>query len=189
MARPLRFEPFDASPVTPVPQGPSDDWLAGHARGLSDATEAAAVRRAVAEEAALAALGDLSFTWAEARATVLASLVPFFRSLSDRLLPEIAAGAFPLHLVDELSRAAARDIATAPHLRLSPADMVLVAQLDLGGVRLTADPTLSPGQARLGHGAGSTLLDTPALLAALQEVTAAFLAAADPQTEGHRAHG
>ena len=192
MARPLRFEPFDATPVAAAPAGPSEDWLAGHARGLSDAAETAAARRAAAEEAALAALGDLAFTWAEARAAVLAALVPFFRTLSDRLLPDLAAGSFPLHLVEELSRAAARDIDATPGIMVSPDEMALIAALNLGGVRLTADPTLASGQARLGHGAGSTLLDTPALLAALQEVTAAFIAAADPAdptTKGHHAHG
>jgi hypothetical protein len=194
MTRPLRFEPFDAEPVAAAPDpGPSAEWRAGHARGLADAAESEARRRVVVEEAAIAALADLAFTWAEARAAVLAALAPFFRALADRLLPELAGEAFPLHLVEALARVAAADVATAPELHLSPEDAARVASLLAAAppVRVTPDPALGPGQARLGRGPAETALDTPALVAALREVLAAFGDATDPTppAQGRLDHG
>ncbi len=203
MARLLKFEPFDLEPVPLAPSGPSEDWLNGHAQGLADAADAAAQRKLAAEESALAALGDIAFTWAEARATVLASLVPFFRVLTEKLIPELAAGAFPLHLVETLAGAAAADVDTVPEVGLTPAAaqaiMPILAAAGFGSVRIVPDKTLQPGEARLRQSSLTTVLDTPALVAALQEVLAAFLAAADtsasPGTienqvpEGKLAHG
>jgi hypothetical protein len=198
MARLLRFEPFDDRPVT-VDPGPTEDWRAGHAQGLAEAAAAAQLSEAATAEAALAALGDLAFTWAEARGAVLGALVPFFRALSERLLPDLAADAFMLHLVAELSQSAAADVPPAPGLALAPDDVARVMPLldaaQLAGIRLTPDPALAPGQARILRGNGGTALDMPALVAALQEVIAAFLAEADttaperPETEGQLAHG
>lgn len=208
MTRTLRFEPFDGTPVAAEPPGPSADWLAGHARGLADAAETDARRQAIAAEAALAALGDLAFTWAEARSAVLGALVPFFRTLGDRLVPELAGEAFALHLLDTLCHAAAADVAEAPDLQLSPADAARVGPIltHAPPVRVVSDPALAPGQARLAAGGGETALDTPALVAALREVLAAFddgasrsapadgprsdsLTPATRQSEGHRDHG
>jgi flagellar assembly protein FliH len=194
MTRPLRFEPFDGMPAPPVHAGPSADWLAGHAQGLAEAAASVEHRRAVAEEAALAALSDIAFTHAEARAALLSALVPFFRTLADRLLPEVAAAAFPLHLVEALSQAAAADASAVPDLQVSPADAALVAPLlaaaNLTSVRLLPDPALAAGQARLVHGDGATALDAPALVAALGEVIAAWLDAAEPShPEKEQAHG
>jgi hypothetical protein len=177
MTRPLRFEPFDAEPVAPAPAGPSEDWLAGHAAGLAEATESDARRRALAEEAALTAFADVAFTWAEARAGVLASLGPFFEVLAARLVPEIAGEAFTLHLVETLARAAAEDIPTSPGLALSPSDArhlgpVLTATMP--DIRLGADPGLADGQARILRDGRETVLDVPALVAALREILAAW---------------
>jgi hypothetical protein len=203
MARLLQFEPFDLDPVPPAPSGPSEDWLNGHAQGLADAADAAAQRKLAAEETALAALGDIAFTWAEARATVLASLVPFFRALTDKLIPELAAGAFPLHLVETLATTTSEDVGTIPEIGLSPAEaqaiMPILAAAGFGSVRIVPDTSLQPGEARLRQSSLTTVLDTPALVAALQDVVAAFLAVADPAVapenqenqvpEGKLAHG
>lgn len=197
MARPLRFEPFDATPVAVVPTGPSDDWRAGHAQGLADAAAATAAQRAEAEDAALSALGDLVFTWAEARAALLAALAPFFRALSDRLVPEVAAAAFPLHLIEELARTAAVDLGAAPELAVSPDDAALLRPLlaaaGFSGVTIVEEASLDRGQARFGCGPGTTVLDTPALVAGLQEIVAAFLHASDTSlshhSQGDTAHG
>lgn len=203
MARPLRFEPFDLVPEPAEPAGPSEDWQAGYAQGLADAAEAAAQARSAQVEAALSALGDIAFAWAEARSAVLASLVPFFRMLTEKLIPELAAGAFPLHLVETLARTVADDVAGVPEIGLSPAEadavMPLLAAAGFGGVRIVADPTLQSGEARLRQSSLTTVLDTAALVSALQEVVAAFLAAADPAAspetsefpvpEGQLAHG
>ena len=193
MTRPLRFEPFDAAPVAPAGAEPSPDWRAGHAQGLAEAAESDARRRALAEEAAIAALSDLAFTWAEARVAVLAALAPLFRGIAERLLPELAGEAFPLHLAEALMRAAAVDVATAPELQLSPEDAVRITPLLASAppIRVTTDPALAPGQARIGRGAGDTVLDTPALLSAFREIIAAFDDAADPSPshQGRRDHG
>jgi hypothetical protein len=193
MTRPLRFEPFDASPVAPVSLEPSADWRAGHACGLAEASEGDAHRRALAEEAALAMLADLAFTWAEARAGVLGALVPLFRALGDRLVPDLAGAAFPLHLCDALLRAAAEDVAAVPDLCVCPEDAARLAPIltHAPPVRLVPDPALESGQARIACGGVETALDTPALVAALCEILAAFGDRSDHslQPEGRRDHG
>lgn len=195
MSRPPRFEPFDTETGAASADAPSAEWRAGHASGLAEAAESDARRRAVAEEAALAALADLAFTWAEARGAVLAALVPLFRELADRLLPALAGEAFPLHLIETLSRVAAQDVSTAPELHLSPTDVARVAPLLASAppLRVSADPALAPGQARIGRGMGETVLDTPALVAALAEILSAFGDAADtdpvPPKQGQRDYG
>lgn len=193
MTRPLRFEPFDAAPVAQAGAEPTPEWRAGHAQGLAEAAESDARRRALAEEAAITALSDLAFTWAEARAAVLSALAPLFRGIAERLLPELAGEAFPLHLAEALMRAAAVDVATAPELQLSPEDAVRITPLLASAppIRVTTDPALAPGQARIGRGAGDTVLDTPALLSAFREIIAAFDDAADPSPsqQGRRDHG
>lgn len=195
MSRPPRFEPFDPESDAADGAAPSAEWRAGHASGLAEAAESDAHRRAVAEEAALASLADLAFTWAEARAAVLSALVPLFRALADRLLPALAGEAFPLHLVETLARVAAQDVATAPELHLSPEDVARISPLLASAppLRVTTDPSLAPGQARIGRGMGETVLDTPALVAALAEILSAFGDAArdlppSPQ-QGQRDHG
>jgi hypothetical protein len=193
MTRPLRFEPFDATPVVSASTEPSPDWRAGHARGLADAAESDARRRALAEEAALSALADLAFTWAEARAVVLGALVPLFRALGDKLVPALAGEAFALHLIETLAGVAAVDVAAMPDLRLSPQDAALMAPIlaQAPQVRMEQDPTLVPGQARITCGGAETALDTPALVAGLREILAAFEDASNqsPLPEGRRDHG
>jgi hypothetical protein len=193
MTRPLRFEPFDAAPVSPAAAEPSAEWQAGHASGLAEAAESDARRRLLAEEAAVAALSDIAFTWAEARAGVLAALVPFFRVLAERLIPGLAGEAFPLHLAEALSRAVAGDVPAIPDLHLSPGEVARILPLltDAPPVRVTPDPALVSGQARIGAATGETALDTPALVAALAEIVAAFEDAAQPSPlpQGRRDHG
>jgi hypothetical protein len=178
MTRLLRFEPFDAEPVAPAQVGPSEDWLAGHAAGLAEAAESDARRLALAEEVALTALADVAFTWAEARAGVLLALVPFFRTLAERLVPELAGEAFVLHLVEALRMSAAADVPSMPDLAVSPDDaryLGPIIEKAMPGVRLGADAGLTRGQARLASDKTETVLDTPALVAALREILAAWV--------------
>jgi hypothetical protein len=95
------------------------------------------------------------------------------------------------------------DVGTIPEIGLSPAEaqaiMPILAAAGFGSVRIVPDTTLQSGEARLRQSSLTTVLDTPALVAALQEVVAAFLAAADPAAvpenqehqvpEGKLAHG
>lgn len=189
MTRPLRFEPFDAEPVAPVPEGPSEDWLAGHAAGLAEAAESDLHRRAVAEEAALTALADVAFTWAEARAGVLAALSPLFRALADRLVPELAGEAFALNVLDALDRAAAEDVPAAPALAVSAEDadhLGPILDRAVPGLRLSVDPGLSSGQARIARDETETVLDTPALVAALRAILSAWGDVREEDTRFHQ---
>ena len=91
----------------------------------------------------------------------------------------------------------------AAEIGLSPAEAEaitpILAAAGFGAVRIVPDTTLQPGEARLRQSSLTTVLDTPALVAALQDVIAAFLAAADPDSlpenpenqvpEGQFAHG
>ncbi len=120
-ARPLTLEDFGAfaGPV-PVEMVDSDRLEAeklesfdkGYAAGWEDA--AAATEQAAAEGAAagLARLQDLAFTYHEARAHVLRSVLPLLEALADRVVPQILRQTLGARLVEIVERAAI-DAATA----------------------------------------------------------------------------
>lgn len=178
MIRPLRFEPFEPETGPAVEPGPSADWREGHAQGLADAAASDMRARAAREEAALASLADLQFTWTEARASVLGALAPFFRTLADRLLPELCDDVVAANLAAVLSRAAVGDVPSLPDIMVNPDDAErlgrLLAGSPLPNVRLRQDPTLAPGQVRIGRAGDDTMLDMPEFLAELREIVSAW---------------
>jgi flagellar biosynthesis/type III secretory pathway protein FliH len=186
----LRLESFDLADEAPRP-GPSADWLAGHAEGLAQGI-AEGVAQAEAEGAHLsrelaAALQDAAFSFAEARAQVLASLGPLVETIAARLLPALAAEAVGPWLRAEVERAARADAAQPVALQVHPSRLEAVrACLPPGAAqRLVADPALGPHEARLAFPARESALDLDACLAAIREALAALT---EPQDQKAR-HG
>lgn len=182
----LRLESFDdpraASRMSEPaePEGPGEDWRAGHAQGLAEG-EARARAAREAEEAALSqalvtALEEAAWTYAEARAAVLGSLRPLLDAMMTRVLPEAAALSLVPRLLDVVEAAAATDSRAPVVIHVAPGLVTTVrAALPLGApATVVADAAMGPGAARLSLGEAETLLDPEACLGAVAEALAAL---------------
>lgn len=167
------FDDVRGPPATPP------GWADGHAAGLAEgralgAAEARARQGALSEELAQA-LADMAWTYAEARAEVLAGLQPLLGLVAQRLLPAVAGAALGPWLA-EMAAAAQGDTA-ALTIAVHPAQVAAVLpHLGASGVAVIADPSLSPHAARVA-GRDETLLDLDACLAG---IAAALSAITDP---------
>lgn len=125
------------------------------------------------------ALHALSFTWEEAHTHVLTSLVPLFRSLIDKVLPELASRTWGDHIVQELARAARLASEAPVTLLLNPSSHDALApfleQASLHPFRLVADEQLGPHQAAFRLGASETLYDLEGVLTTIRELVEANL--------------
>lgn len=183
------LESFDevAPPAAPEPSGPSEDWLEGHAAGL---TEGHAAGRAEAEaEGALLLRGlvqtidDMTFSYVEARAQVLLALRPLFGLVAERLLPAVAGEALAAWLAEAVVEAARADVPAPLVIAVHPsraADLAAcLPSLAAGaggrsGVQVVADPSLEFNAARLAQPGAETALDLDACVAALAEALSAL---------------
>ena len=137
-------DPEDACEA--VPEGPSEDWLDGHAAGVAEGA-ACAARDAARRSAELTqALSDLGFTLAEARRVVLDSLSPLFSALVDKIVPQLLEASAVTHAVDLLSAAAADQcdppVALSVHPDLVDTLAEALAGLPSAPVDLRSDETL-----------------------------------------------
>lgn len=120
-ARPLKLEDFGlfAGPV-PVETIDGDRLEAeklasfdkGYAAGWEDASTAAERTQAEGAEAALSRLQDLSFTYHEARAHVLRSVLPLIEAVADKVVPAVLRETLGVRLT-ALVEAHAEEAATA----------------------------------------------------------------------------
>jgi phage tail protein X len=190
MSRSPVLERFDQLSDHPLgPMSASGEWRAGHAAGLAEAATAAAARQDLLRDNLVQAVADLKFNFAEARAHLLGALTPLFRTLAETVLPDIAQASLAPQVVDHLCRAAEADMNRPVHLCLSPEDIPVVetalARSHLPLLRVTADHGLAAGQACLMSGTAETVLDTPALCAAIR----ASLLALQDETDERTRHG
>lgn len=169
----LLLESFDP-PEQTESSGPSAEWLAGHAAGLAEgiaqeAARAEAEGTRISQELATA-LQDAAFTFAEARAQVIASLGPLIEVIVARLLPALAAEALGPWLRVEVERAARADAACPVTIHVHPSRLDAVrACLPPGAAhRLSPDPALGPHGARLSCGTRETALDLDACVAGIR---------------------
>lgn len=172
----------------------SADWLDGHAAGRAEAEAVAAAEQATLSAALVQRLEDMSFGYAEARATILADLRPLFETLSSTLLPALGDSLLAAHLAQALLDAAAADLSGPVSLRVSVAEVVAVSDL-LSGVAAVpftcrADPALPVGSAIVSgaNGAGQpreSNIDIINLTDGLRKILSAFAAEHSQET----AHG
>lgn len=191
MSRLPLLECFDqvGLPSDAVPQGPGADWLQGHATGWAEAEAAALARQDTLSDALSQSLADLIFSHAQARRHVLGGLQPLFETLIAQVLPALAQTSFAPQLLMSLSAAAERDSGGTVVICLHPAQIAAVeaclAIQPKDQVSLRADPSLSPGQARIATPQGETALDTERVLLAATEVLATLF----DHTDIRRHHG
>lgn len=165
----INFENFDTAEADKP--APSADYLRGFEAGLADALTSNEAARKDALISISTCLQDMQFGYSEARIKLLNELRPLIAQLVDVVLPEITSASFTAYL---------RDVLTSSFQSVtdSPVEIAVApdALLDLEGSKLSeirpftliADPHLKVGQARLKDNQDHTMIDVPALLAALQ---------------------
>lgn len=179
----LWLECFEDAPAAPAePAGPTPEWLAGHAAGRAEG--AAEARAAIeAEGAALSralaqSLEEAAWSYAEARAAVLASLAPLLEAMLAHVLPAAAGQALLPHLVERLMAAAEADSRAPLAIHVAPSHVEAMRRLlPPAGAHATvaADPSLGPNAARLHLGGRESALDLDACLLTLRESLGALL--------------
>lgn len=113
-----------------------------------------------ARERALAVLERLDFTHAEARAHVLASLLPFVEAVAGRLLPALADRGLPALVAQEVAALTVGAVPGSLSLRAGSGVAPLLHALDLpAGLALATDPDLPETTVVIAAGAAGTGID------------------------------
>lgn len=150
----------------------------GYSAGWDDAVRVQAEDQSRVSEALMRGLEDISFSYHEALAQMLASLEPLFRSLVDAVLPEAMARSFGHHIVAQL-RQMAEQQASGPVVLVLPAGAGAAIRPMLERdfpmpVDLREDPALAPGRAFVRLGEAERELDCQRLIASLATAIEAF---------------
>ena len=162
----------------------------GFEAGRSFARQEAGADREAARVRALAALEALSFTHVEARAHVLASIMPFIAAAAGRLLPALADRGLPALVAEEVAVLAAEAAPDTLSLRAGSAAAQFLEGLTLPpGLAVASDKALPATTVVVAAGAAGTEID---LAAAARRILALLEAAGRqnlPDTKGHSRHG
>lgn len=162
----------------------------GYRAGWDDAIKAKTEEGAHLSDGVAQALQDLSFTYHEVHAQVLANLTPLFDEILQKMLPSLARDTLGAHISDQLSRVA-REIGTVQiEIAVAPGAGERVMQLVHGAssslpINVTETPTVSEGQAEMRLGGKELSIDLSDVSAQIAE---AVHAALHQQSEA-RAHG
>ncbi len=165
----------------------------GYKAGWDDSVNAVSVERKAISADFAANLGDLAFTYHEARGHVLRQLESLVTETFAKVLPDCAQVALP-HLVwAHVSRIAAEAADTPVTVLVAPGSRPIfesVLPADPGfPVTIVEEPTLTDGQVFIRSQRSETVIDQAT---ALQEIAAAvrqFFEIHEQDEEGMRAHG
>ncbi len=190
IAAPLRLDRFDAPAVTapaadrladpqPLEEARLAGYESGYAAGWEDAATAHQENGRQARTDLVASLRELSFTYHEARTHVLNGLAPLLRTMTDRILPELARETLGASVVAALMTEAEALSGSPVEVRVAPEDVDTIepalAETPALPASIVADPALGAGQVRFRFDAEERLLDTGALVASMQRLVADFL--------------
>lgn len=161
----------------------------GYAAGWEDAITAQAQDQTKVTEALARSLEDLSFTYHEAYAQMMASVEPVFRSLTKQVLPQVMDQTFGHRVVEQLNAMTAGQIAQPVALIIPPGTSIaikplLAKELPIQ-VELIEHPSMAPGQACLKVGDAERELDSDQLLEGIANSVNAFF----HQTDKEARHG
>lgn len=162
----------------------------GFEAGRRFALQEADTAQEEARERALAVLEALSFTHAEARAHVLASLLPFVEAVAGRLLPALADRGLPALVAEEVAALTAEATPGTLALRAGSAAAPLLERLDLpAGVAVAADPELPETAVLVAAGAAGTGIDLAAAARRILALLGATAQNVNADRKGHLRHG
>lgn len=185
MGQALSLESFDDELVEDITA--TEAFQQGYQEGLQ-----AGIAQTTADAAALDAefvqnLGNIDFTYTEARSQVLGSLTPLLTTIVEKVLPHCVAEGFTGQLADILIQAAAADAKAGISLHIHPSQRSAIeAALTDAAVSVTLhdDPLLDPHAAWIRQNRSETLLDVDGLLAAISDTLGAIHHLED-RTENH----
>lgn len=175
MAQALSLESFEEALVEDVTE--SDDFQQGYQEGLQ-----AGIAQSAADAAALSAelvqnIGNIDFTYTEARSQLLGSLAPLLTTIVEKVLPHCVAEGFAGQLADLLLQAAGEDANAAMTLHIHPSQRTAVetASQDMAGqVTIQDDPQLDMHAAWIKQERSETLLDVDNLLVTISAALGAI---------------
>lgn len=182
------FECFD-TPAAGPDSGPSADWLAGHSTGFDEGRAAAAQDQMALRAATAQALADLTLSARDAQNLVLDRLAPLFAAIASQIVPAVLRETLGVRLAEMLGTAAAQDARSDLLLCVAPREAAAVsatlAAIAGGGLTVTPDARIGPGQILIGRHDGETCLDTGRMT---EDIARAIAALADPSLRRTR-HG
>lgn len=175
MGQALSLESFDEDVVEDAPS--EEAFQQGYQQGLEAGTAQAAAETAALNAELVQNIGNIDFTYAEARGELLGALTPLLTTVVEKILPHCVAEGFAGQLTNLLLEAAKQDGAAAINLHIHPSQRagVSAALTDSPAqVTLHDDPGLTPHAAWIGHGRKETLLDVDGLLMTISETLGAI---------------
>ncbi len=151
----------------------------GYSAGWEDAVQAQEQSRGQVSSELAKSLKDMSFTYHEAASRMTLSLEPMFQSLVQVVLPEMLDRGFAARLVEQLSDMAREQIGQpmqifVPEGRAKEVEELLPLNLS-SPTRVTEDPSLGSGQARLQVGMSQREVDCDELLASVSGAFDAYV--------------
>ncbi|WP_281981082.1 hypothetical protein [Thalassorhabdomicrobium marinisediminis] len=177
---PLSLECFELEGAVPPP--PSRDFTKGFEAGLAQASEALAAQKLTDLTAIQAVLSDMQFGYTEARLQLLEQIRPLLTQVAETVLPAVLKDTFAQHLSDTIYQTIDATMPDAVSLSVAPSTIEEI-RTALPALAVVADADLDPGQAIITRPDTRTMIDTPALLDALN----AALQGLDPlqRTQSH----
>ena len=155
---------------------------AGYKAGWDDATKALKNTSGMLSERFRENLSDLTFTYHEARSSVLKGLAPVIGEIIRSVLPQILHNSFPAFVLDAIQELANENSNPTVILRVHPDQADTLAKeldnkLDMP-VRITGDPSLSQDAALLDIGHTEMEIDFTAYLEKISQSLSIFF---DPE--------
>lgn len=155
------------------------DYETGYKAGWDDASAAQSEAQEQLRTELVQTLQDLSFTFHEARASMVLAMTPVFDQLVQEIVPAALRDTLGLHLVQHLTQAAADSVPDRLTLTLAPQDRDRIEAAfppDMAApLELVEDEALAPGQARFQFGTRAARLDLPAVEALIRDSVQGFL--------------
>ena len=150
----------------------------GYAAGWDDATEAAERSAATSGHAVRARLEELSFTYHEARAHVMQSLLPLLEAVATTALPQLVRQSLGQRLIEVVEDLAAEAADGPVTIHVPPSDRDAVEEALTGSARfpyrLEPDPDLAPDTLHVRLGDQGRFIDTQAAAARLTDALSAL---------------
>ncbi|MDO6799080.1 hypothetical protein [Shimia thalassica] len=155
-----------------------DSFEQGYKAGWEDAIRAKAEEKAHVSAALAGNLQELTFTYHDAKTSVLADLGPVLNAVVRTLLPKVAYRSMGERLVEQLLLLAETNSTKDVRISVASTEVVAVSELlpeNLAfPVLVTGDASLSPGQAHINFSGREQQIDLDELLAELEKSIEAF---------------
>jgi len=173
--------PGNTSPLPPafdLAEEKLQSYEQGYKAGWDDATTAHAEEQARISSDFARNLQELSFTYHEAKAQVLAALEPLLTEMVEKVLPKLATESLVEMVVEEVQGVAHTVADAQVELVISPENRAAMERLLEGEqslpVKLIEEPSLPPGQVFLRFEEIEKQIDLEAVLTRCQEAVDGF---------------